>query len=118
MNKLTLPLSLLAAATLAACGNQPARTTSSEPVVYSFTSETGVRGTDLRPGSGKVAYVSDPTGPVNGISTQLVILHMEDGTSQTMQRRGTQLALGEHVRLRSDNTVRRDPMLGGSRATE
>ena len=106
MNKLTIPLSLLAAATLAACGSHQVRTASSEPA-YAASAESSA---PLRAGSGRVAYLVDPAGPVNGISTQRLTLHMTDGSTQVIDRRGQQVALGEHVRLRTDNTLRRDPL--------
>jgi len=105
MNKLTISLSLAAVATLSACGAHQARVAGSDqPYAASIDS------TPLRPGSGKVAYLVDPNGPVNGISTQRLTLHMEDGSSQVMDRRGKQLALGEHVQVRTDNTLKRDPL--------
>jgi hypothetical protein len=105
MNKLTISLSLAAVAALSACGAQQVRVADSEPA-YAASSDS----TPLRPGSGKVAYIVDPNGPVNGISTQRLTLHMDDGSSQMMDRRGKQLAMGEHVRVRTDNTLRRDPL--------
>jgi hypothetical protein len=112
MNKLAIPLSLAAAVTLAACGSQEVRTSNSESVPYASSADS----TPLRAGSGKVAYVVDPAGPVNGISTQRLTLHMNDGSMQMLDRRGEQVALGEHVRLRTDNTLRRDRLT--FRATE
>ena len=118
MKKLAIPLSLAAVAALAACGGQQVRTASSETGAYAYASpaDPKVTGDNLRAGTGKVAYVVDPAGPVNGISTQRLTLHMEDGTTQVIDRRGKQVALGEHVRLRTDNTLRRDPLT--IRATE
>ena len=105
MNKLTISLSLVAAAALAGCGTHQARMTSSEPA-YAASSDSS----PVRAGSGRVAYLVDPQGPVNGISTQRITLHMTDGSTQVIDRRGQQVALGEHVRLRQDNTLRRDPL--------
>jgi len=105
MNKLTISLSLIAAATLAACGTPQVRSERSEPAYAA-----SVDAAPLRPGSGRVAYLVDPRGPVNGISTQRITLHMNDGSTQMIDRRGQQVALGEHVRLRQDDTLRRDPL--------
>ena len=102
MNKLTIPLCLLAAATLAACGNQQVRTAEAE-ASYTYV------GGDVRPGNGRVAYLMDPTGPVDGISWQRMTLNMDDGTQQLIDRRGKQIAMGEHVRLRSNSTLSQDP---------
>jgi hypothetical protein len=105
MNKFTIPLSLIAAATLAGCGTYQARMTASDPAYAASPVSSPVR-----PGSGRVAYLVDPAGPVNGISTQRITLHMTDGSTQVIDRRGQQVALGEHVRLRQDDTLRRDPL--------
>jgi hypothetical protein len=108
MNKLTIPLCLIAAATLAACGTPQVRSERSDRSEPAYAASTDA--TPLRPGSGRVAYLVDPRGPVNGISTQRITLHMTDGSTQVLDRRGQQVALGEHVRLRQDDTLRRDPL--------
>jgi hypothetical protein len=102
MKKLSIPLCLLAAATLAACGNQQVRNAESDQG-YTYI------GGDLRPGNGRVAYLTDPTGPVDGISWQRMTLNMDDGSQQVLDRRGKQVAMGEHVRLRTNNSLARDP---------
>ena len=89
MKKLTLPLCLLAAATLAACGSPQVR-----------TDDTSVAGTTARPGSATVVFVVDPEGPVANVSTQRVWLAMQDGSTQIIDRRGDQLSMREHIRLR------------------
>ena len=94
MKKLTISLSLLAAATLAACGNPQVRTADSELYV------TPVTNASLRAGSGKVVELMDPTGPVNGISWQRMTLLMADGSTQIVDRRGQQVAMGANVRVR------------------
>jgi hypothetical protein len=109
MNKFTIPLSLLAAATLAACGSQQVRTDDSAYYV------TPVPGSSVRAGAGKVAELLDPNGPVDGISWQRMTLKMDDGSSQIIDRRGKQVAMGEHVRVRADSSLARDPYT--SRAT-
>ena len=105
MKKLSIPLCLLAAATLAACGSPQVRTASADSAVY----VSPVPGTSLRPGPGKVAVLMDPTGPVDGISWQRMTLNMEDGSTQIVDRRGVQVAWGEHVVVRSDGSLKRDP---------
>ena len=91
MKKLTISLSLLAAATLAACGSPQVRTDSEALYV------TPVSGATLRTGPGKIVELMDPTGPVNGVSWQRMTLKMEDGSSQIVDRRGQQLAMGSNV---------------------
>jgi hypothetical protein len=124
MNKLTITLSVLAAATLSACGANPFHMDRSDRAERSDRADRAYRSaavepayaapaestTPLRNGNGRVAYLVDPNGPINGISTQRITLHMDDGSMQTIDRRGKQVALGEHVRLRTDNTLRRDPL--------
>jgi outer membrane lipopolysaccharide assembly protein LptE/RlpB len=105
MKKLAIPLSLAAVAMLAACGNQQVRSADADSTVY----VTPVSGATLRTGPGKVSVLMDPTGPVDGISWQRMTLAMEDGSSQIVDRRGAQVAWGEHVRVRSDSTLARDP---------
>jgi hypothetical protein len=105
MKKLAIPLSLLAVASLAACGNQQVRTDSSETVAY----VPPVPGASVRAGSGKIMVLMDPAGPVNGISWQRMTLKMDDGSTQIIDRRGPQVAMGETVRVRSDSTLKRDP---------
>ena len=111
MKKLAIPLSLLAIATLGACGNPQARTDLSDSAVY----VTPVAGASVRPGSGKIMELLDPTGPVDAISWQRMTLNMDDGSSQIIDRRGHQVAWGEHVRVRSDSTLARDPKATGAK---
>lgn len=102
MKKLTIPLCLVAAATLAACGgHREVR----ESTTYLLPHTAISTATAARPGSGKVVYVVDPTGPVNGISTQRLTVAMSDGSSQVIEQRGAQIAMGAHVRIRSDNRI-------------
>ena len=77
MNKFTLPLCLLAAASLAACSNAQV-TPSSDPVVF----VSPVKDSPVRPGNGKIVVLLDPTGPVNGISWQRMTLRMQDVVAQ------------------------------------
>ena len=95
MNKVTLPLCLLAAASLAACSNAQV-TPSSDPVVF----VSPVKDSPVRPGNGKIVVLLDPAGPVNGISWQRMTLRMQDGSYQIVDRRGYQLAFGQNVEVR------------------
>ena len=103
MKKLTLPLTLVAVAMLAACGTMRDMRDS---VTYAPIGDTVA--TQLRPGSGKVSHVVDPTGPIDGISSQRLVLNMDDGTQQNVERRGQQIAMGEHVNITSNNIIQRD----------
>lgn len=105
MKKLAIPICLLAAATLAACGSQQIQTARADSAVY----VSPVPGSSLRTGTGKVAVLMDPTGPVDGISWQRMTLKMDDGSSQIVDRRGAQVAWGEHVQVRADGSLKRDP---------
>jgi len=93
MNKLTIPLCLLAAATLAACGGPQVRTDTSQSYV------SPVPNSSLRTGTGKVTVLLDPTGPVDAITWQRMTLKMQDGSEQIVDRRGHQVAMGETVRV-------------------
>jgi hypothetical protein len=104
MKKLSIPMCLLAAATLAACGTPDVRSDSASAIYV-----TPVPGADVRAGSGKIMELLDPTGPVNGISWQRMALRMDDGSMQILDRRGPQVAMGETVRVRADASLKRDP---------
>ena len=104
MKKLSIPLSLLAAATLAACGTPDVRSDSASAIYV-----TPVPNAQVRTGSGKVMELLDPAGPVNGISWQRMALRMDDGSLQVLDRRGPQVAMGETVRVQSDSSLKRDP---------
>jgi hypothetical protein len=103
MKKLALPLSLVAVAMLGACSSPQVRTDTAEAYVSPVTTSP------LRAGRGKVVYLMDPTGPIDGISWQRMTLAMEDGSSQIVDRRGRQVAWGEHLRVRTDSSFARDP---------
>ena len=103
MKKIIVPFALVAIAALSACSSvREMRSATYAPVEPTVTS--------LRTGNGKVATALDPTGPVNGISTQYLTIRMDDGTVQTVERRGQQIAIGEHVTITSSNTIKRDPL--------
>ena len=104
MKKLAIPLSLLAIATLGACGNQQVRTDLSDSAVY----VTPVAGASVRPGTGKIMELLDPTGPIDGISWQRMAVRMDDGSMQVLDRRGHQVAMGATVRVRTDSTIAPD----------
>ena len=104
MKKIAIPLSLLALATLGACGNQQTRTDLTESAVY----VTPVAGASVRPGSGKIMELLDPDGPVDAISWQRMAVRMDDGSMQILDRRGHQVAMGSTVRVRTDGTLAPD----------
>ena len=125
MRNLTIPLALLAAASLAACAShrETGAMGSSSKTAYVAPAEAMVivptetyvvvpvemvvtAAVAPRPGTGKVVYIVDPTGPVNGISTQYLTLKMDDGSTQNLKLSGRQIAMGEHLRIRSDNSIR------------
>jgi len=124
MRNLTIPVALLAVASLAACGgHREVRQSSVAPTTYIAPAEAMVvvpnetivvvpvemvvtAAVAPRPGTGKVVYIVDPTGPVNGISTQYVTLKMDDGSTQYIKLSGRQIAMGEHLRIRPDNSIR------------
>jgi hypothetical protein len=62
-----------------------------------------------RVGTGKIALLTDLSGPVADVSTQRVTLRMRDGSWQTIDVRGQQLTMGEEIRVREDGTIRREP---------
>ena len=95
MKKLSLPLIVLAAATLGACSSTPVHMTSTAGEIY-----TSPPGRTAYIGTGKVTDLVDPMGPVAGISTQRMTLLMQDGSYQVIDRRGPELAMGERVRVR------------------
>ncbi len=99
MKKIAIPLSLIAAATLAACGGpayvQPAA--SAAP----YYVPAGNQVTSMPPNSvGKIVYLVDPTGPIDGISWQRMWLEMPDGSRPVIDVRGHQYAKGETIRFR------------------
>ena len=94
MKKLSIPLCLIAAATLAACGTQQVHQKAySEPVSFVAPANSG----SLRTGPGKVTELLDPTGPVDSLTWQRMTLRMNDGSTQIVDRRGHQVAMGEGV---------------------
>ncbi len=96
MNKLAIPLCLLAAATLSACGAPQTRAVIADAPIY----VTPVPGSSVRSGPGKIVELLDPTGPVNGVSWQRMTLKMDDGSYQIVDRRGRQVAMGSDVIVR------------------
>ena len=110
MKKLALPLSLAMAATLAACaGTHDTAVVGSAENTYVASSGAVSSSETVRPGVGRVMYLTDLTGPVADISAQRVTLRMSDGTSQIVNVRGEQLRMGESIRIRNDNSIRREP---------
>lgn len=97
MKKLSIPLCLLAAATLAACATS---TDGPKPFTQPEAYANPVPNSSLRAGSGKVLVLLDPTGPVDAITWQRMTLQMNDGSTQIVDRRGHQVAMGERVHVR------------------
>jgi hypothetical protein len=95
MNKF-LPLSLLAVATLSACGSPQVRTAYSEPATYVSPVPNG----SVRAGTGKVQVLLDPAGPVDAMTWQRMTLEMNDGSTQIVDRRGHQVAMGERMQVK------------------
>jgi hypothetical protein len=111
-NKLAITLSLAAIAALAACASPggPHATRVVGSADASLVASTGVVTLPApRLGVGKVALLTDPTGPLADISNQVAHLQMFDGTKQAIFVTGTQLTLGECISIRSDNSIGRRP---------
>jgi len=111
-NKLAISLSLAAVAGLAACASPggPHSTTVVGSADSSIVASTGVVVLPApRLGVGKVALLTDPTGPLADLSNQVAHLQMFDGTRQAIFVRGTQLTLGECVSIRANNSIGRRP---------
>jgi len=112
MNKLATTLSLAAIAALAACaspgGPHATRVVgSADATVVASSGAVVLPG--FRPGIGKIALLTDPTGPLADLSNQVVHLQMFDGSRQAIFVSGTQLTLGECISIRSDNSIGRRP---------
>ena len=126
MKKLPIALSLVAVATLAACGgrhyNEPARVvTTTTPVVvassvYSYPSGRAVipapgmyveTVATLRPGFGRVEATS-PVVFTNGspAGLQRLTLRMDDGSMQVVDSRGPNVGVGERVEITSERQIR------------
>ena len=97
MKKLSIPLCLIAAATLSACATS---TQGPKPFVQPEAFANPVPATSLRTGPGKVIVLLDPTGPVDALTWQRMTLQMNDGSNQIVDRRGHQVAMGERVVVR------------------
>jgi hypothetical protein len=112
MRKFTIPFALAATATLAACGHTEVRTAAAgAPTVYVAPVEAqAATRAALRPGFGKVVYLVDPTGPIDGISWQYMTVRMQDGSLQDVAKRGRQIPWGAKVTITAENTVRWDPL--------
>lgn len=101
MKKLAIPLSLLAAVTLAACGGMPDnRSVDSGAAVSVVPMATTGTLDAAKPGSARIVFLRDHNGPINGISDQELTLRMADGSLQTITTRGQQFAMGQRVQVR------------------
>jgi len=113
MNKLTVPFALAAACTLAACaGHREVVHTAAAgaPTIYTAPVQSASPAASLRTGTGKVVYLVDPTGPIDGISTQYMTLRMSDGSMQDVAKRGRQIPWGAKVTITAENTVVWNPV--------
>ena len=106
MNKLTISLSLAAAAMLAACGSPNRLVSDSRPTYVAVP----IAEANVRPGVGKVVLVVDRTGPVRSVSTQVLTVRMRDGSNQIVTQTGPQIEIGEEVRLTSNSIQRLEPI--------
>jgi len=105
MKNLAIPLTLVAAATLAACGGLPDRRADNRYIDSGSTVTAVPYGTTgtldaAKPGPARIVFLRDHEGPVNGISDQELTLRMADGSLQTITTRGRQFAMGQRVVVR------------------
>jgi hypothetical protein len=128
MKKSLLALSLVAAATLAACGGRTyeasvtpaprAAVVVSPTVVYpyptgavaTYVQPSGVvveSVTVLRPGFGRVEAIQQVVNH-SGVFTgfRRLTLRMDDNTIQVLDTRGPEMALGARVEITSDRSIR------------
>jgi hypothetical protein len=112
MKKLAIPLSLAAAAVLAACaapgGPHATRVVGAADATIVASTGTVVLPA-VRAGVGKIALLTDPTGPHADLSNQVAHLQMFDGSKQAIFVTGTQLTLGECISIRSSGYIARRP---------
>ena len=114
MKRLALPLAILAAATLAACGTAGNTGTTRAVsavgptyIAYSGSIPIGA-GYTTRTGSGTVIALLDPHGPYANKSWQLVTMRMDaDNSVQTFAVEGVQLEFFENIRVNQDGTISR-----------
>ena len=111
-NKLAISISLAAVAALAACASPggPHATRVVGSADATIVASTGaVVLPAVRAGVGKVALLTDPTGPLADLSNQVAHLQMYDGSKQAIFVTGTQLTLGECISIRADSRIGRRP---------
>jgi hypothetical protein len=105
MKKLAIPMALAAIVTLSACaGHRPA------PVAGVNNKAASETLSAARTGRGQVIVLTDPTGPVDGISTQYLLVQMSDGSRQNVVQRGPQLRMGDRVVISESGIRRSDPL--------
>lgn len=113
MNKLATTLSIAVIAALAGCaspgGPHATRVVGSADATIVASTGTVVTLPAVRAGVGKIALLTDPTGPYADLSNQVAHLQMFDGTKQAIFVTGTQLTLGECISIRSDGFIGRRP---------
>lgn len=106
-NKLAFPLSIIAAATLAACVAMPdTRVTGVADNTYVASIASTPSGAPVRTGIGRVGHPMSSDTVVNGVAHQTVTLAMKDGSKQTLFVQGAQLRMHEVVEIGSDNRIR------------
>ncbi len=108
-NKLAITFSIAAVALAACAGTHDTVVVGSAETAYVASAAPVTIGGAVRPGAGKVTLLTDPRGPIADISSQRVSLRMKDGSRQDIIVRGEQLTLGEEIRIRQDNSIRREP---------
>jgi len=125
MKKLPIVLSLVAVATLAACGGRhynepvavaPATTIVATPVYYNYPAGIAVIPAPgayvetvavLRPGFGRIEAMT-PVMYTTGASTGMnrLTLRMDDGSFQVVDSKGPNIAIGERVEITSERYIR------------
>jgi hypothetical protein len=105
--KLAFPLSVVAAAALAACVSIPAtRIAGTADNTYVASAAATPSSAPVRTGIGRVGHPMSSDTVVNGVAHQTVTITMKDGFKQTLFVNGAQLRMHELVEVRSDNTIR------------
>lgn len=113
MNKLVLPLSLCAAATLAGCATYdratpaPGAVVVTPPAAVPAATVVVSPNTSLRAGSGMIESIAAVPGAPSSSSMRRLTLMMSDGTLQRIDTDGASLALGDRLEITREGYVRR-----------
>src|SRR5262245_48523745 len=104
MKKFTIPLAIVAAASLAACVSAPeTRVISATDSVYRASAGPVITSVgQVRSGLARVGFPMSSTTPYNGSATQVITFTMRDGTKQTVVTQGSQLRMAETVEILPD----------------